>query len=215
MPQAQSTPRRNIAEQSFQIENLYKIIKTEDGQVVLHHDTANASLLRTAQEDNPTIRRFTLHNPVIPDDIFMSPPREYEEMVNWLYSPNDGTISPVSSDHSSIGYFSGSDWSTDSSWMSYNSLVQSVFNPPISSPFRPISPLPPIVDVPQENRGLSQPQQSCENLDTRGTPKGGNEEIDKEKKRKKHHHEPKIKQPLILRDNYVNIQLSITPLCSI
>ena len=31
-------------------------------------------------------------------------------------------------------------------------------------------------------RYLSQPQQSCENLDTRGTPKGGNEEINKEEK---------------------------------
>ena len=84
MPQAQSTPRSNIAEQSFHIENLYEIIKTEDGHVGLHHDTANASLLHTAQEDNPTIRRFTLHNPVIPDDIFMSPPRDYEDIANWL-----------------------------------------------------------------------------------------------------------------------------------
>ena len=143
---------------------------------MLHHDTANTSLLHTAQEDNPTIRRFTLHNPVIPDGIFMSPPRNYEEMVNWLYSPNDGTVSPVSGDHSSIGYFSGSDWSTDSSWISYDSLVQSVFNPPISSPFRPISQLPPIVDVPQENRGLSQPQQSCENTNLVETPKGASGE---------------------------------------
>ena len=31
-------------------------------------------------------------------------------------------------------------------------------------------------------RVVSQPQQSCENLDTKGTPKGGNEEIDKEEK---------------------------------
>ena len=178
MPQAQSTPRSNFAEQSFRIKNLYEIIKTEDGHIVLPHDTANTSLLHTAQEDNPTIRRFTLHNPVIPDDIFMSPPRNYEEMLNWLYSPNDGTISPVSSDHSSIDYFSGSDWSTDSSWISYNSLVQSVFNPPISSPFRPISPLPPIVDVPQENRGLSQPQQSCENTNLVETPKEASGEND-------------------------------------
>ena len=139
MPQAQSTPRSNFAEQSFRIENLYEIIKTEDGHIVLHHDTANTSLLHTAQGDNPTFRRFTLHNPIVPDDIFMSPPRNYEEMANWLYSPNDGTISPVSSDNSSIGFFSGSDWSTDSSWISYDSLVQSVFNTPISSPFRPIS----------------------------------------------------------------------------
>ena len=29
---------------------------------------------------------------------------------------------------------------------------------------------------------MSQPQQCCENLDTRGTPKGGSEEIDKEEK---------------------------------
>ena len=180
MPQAQSTSRSNFAEQSLRIENLYEIIKTEDGHIVLHNDNANTTLLYTAQEDNSTIRRFIRHNPVLPDDIFMSPPRNYEEMENWLYSPNDGTISPVSSAHSSIGYFSGSDWSTDSSWISYESLVQSVFNPPISSPFRPISPLLPIVDVPQENRGLSQPQQSCENTNLVETPREASGENDRQ-----------------------------------
>ena len=43
LPQAQSTPRINNAEQSFQLGNLYEIVKTEDGHIVLHHDTANVS----------------------------------------------------------------------------------------------------------------------------------------------------------------------------
>ena len=101
----------------------------------------------------------------------MSPPRNYDDTANWLYSPNDGTIRPVSREHSSIGHFSGSDWTTDSSWMSNDSLVQYVFNPPISSRFPPISLLPLIVDVPQESQGLSQSQQSCGITNTIETPR--------------------------------------------
>ena len=59
---------------------------------MLHYDVANVSLLDTAQ-DQLTICRFTLHDPVIPDDTFMSPPRNYDHLASWLYSPNDGTIS--------------------------------------------------------------------------------------------------------------------------
>ena len=34
-----------------------------------------------AQDDQSTIRRFTLHNPVIPDDTFMSPSQKYNNMA--------------------------------------------------------------------------------------------------------------------------------------
>ena len=179
-PAAQSTPETlynpHAAEQSPIIQDVYEIINTGGEHIVLYHETAPASILSTAQEDTLPIRRFTNVNPIIPDDIFMSPPKNYDNMNSWLYSPNDGTMSPKS-DTSSIGYFSGSDWTTDSSWLSYDSMIQSVFHPPISSPFRPISPLPPIVDVPHQSGGLSQPSESSKILNTRRTPKEGNGEI--------------------------------------
>ena len=177
-PAAQSTPKTlhnpYPAEQSPIIQDVYEIINT--GAEHISHESAPASILSTAQEDTLSIRRLTNVNPIIPDDIFMRPPRNYDNMNSWLYSPNDGTMSPIS-DTSSIGYFSGSDWTTDSSWLSYDSMIQSVFQPPISSPFRPISPLPPIVDVPHQSRGLSQPSGSSEILNARRTPKEGNGEI--------------------------------------
>ena len=179
-PAAQSTPKTlhnpYSAEQSPIIQDVYEIINTGAEHIVLYHESAPDSILSTAQEDTLPIRRFTNVNPIIPDDIFMSPPRNYDNMNTWLYSPNDGTMSPIS-DTSSIGCFSGSDWTTDSSWLSYDSTVQSVFQPPISSPFRPISPLPPIVDVPHQSRGLSQPSGSSEIFNARRTPKEGNGEI--------------------------------------
>ena len=120
-PAAQSTPKTlhnpHLAEQSPIIHDVYEIINTGGEHIVLYHETAPASILTTAQEDTLPIRRFTNVNPIIPDDIFMSPPRNYDNMNSWLYSPNDGTMSPIS-DTSSIGYFSGSDWTTDSSWLS-------------------------------------------------------------------------------------------------
>ena len=121
---------------------------------MLHHNTAPATILFTANEDGPTIRMFARENPVIQDDIDNIPPRNYHEMDSWVFAPNNGTVSPIFSHSSSIGYFSGSDWTTDSSWFSYDSLIQSVFQPPISSLYRPLSSLPPIPDVPQESRGL-------------------------------------------------------------
>ena len=30
------------------------------------------------------------------DDIFVSPPRNYEMMHSWLHSPNDGEMRPIS-----------------------------------------------------------------------------------------------------------------------
>ena len=183
-PAAQSTPKTlhnpYSAEQSPIIQDVYEIINTGREHIVLYHETAPASILSTAQEDTLPIRRFTNVNPIIPDDIFMSPPRNYDNMDSWLYSPNDGTMSPIS-DTSSIGYFSGSDWTTDSSWFSYDSLIQSVFQQPISSPFRPVSPLPPIPDAPHESRGLSRPQRCHGNHMTRGTPEEGSEETDQVK----------------------------------
>ena len=115
----------------------------------------------------------------------MSPPRDYEHMDNWLFRPHDGTISPISSTSSSIGYFSGSDWTTDSSWMSYESLIHSNFQPPFSSPFRPISPPLPIMDVPHQSRRLSQlPQRERQS-----------KEMEKSTgKRRLKHHKPEKKQ---------------------
>ena len=180
-PCAQSTPKVHGDNcentQTPIIEDIYEIINTGTEHIVLYHESAPISILATAQSDTLPYRKFDNSNPIIPDDEFTSPPRNYENMDNWLYGPHDGTISPISSNSSSIGYFSGSDWSTDSSWLSYDSMVQSVFLPPISSPFRPISPLPPIVDVPHQSRGLSQPSRSSEITNTRRTPEEGNREI--------------------------------------
>ena len=158
LPQAQSTPTINYPQNGSRptkIHDIYEIIKTEEENFVLHPDTAPETILLPANKNGPTIRRFTRDNPVIQDGMDLSPPRNYHEMNSWLFAPSDGTVSPISSYSSSIGYFSGCDWTTDSSWFSYDSLVQSVFQPPISSPFRSISSLPPIPDVPQESRGLS------------------------------------------------------------
>ena len=152
LPQAQSTPTIQLSPQngslSAIIHDVYEIINTEEEHLVLHHDTAPVAILSTANEEGPIIQRFTRDNPVIQDDINSSPSQRYHEMDSWFFAANNGTVSPISSHSSSIGYFSGSDWTTDSSWFSYDSLVQSVFQQPISSPFRPISPLPPVPDVP-------------------------------------------------------------------
>ena len=149
------------------IQNVYEIIKRNEDHIVLYHETAPISILSTAQEATLPIRRFTPNNPLIPDEVFQSPPRDYDNKASWLFHSENGAISPISNNSSSEGYFSWSDWSTDSSWISYDSPVQSGFRPPISSPFRPISPLPPIPDVSQES----------ETPTPRGTPKEGNEEI--------------------------------------
>ena len=105
-PAAQSTPKTlynsHSAEQSPIIQDVYEIINTGGEHIVLYHETAPASIFSTAQDDTFPIRRFTNVNPIIPDDIFMSPPRNYDNMNSWLYSPNDGTKSPIS-DTSSIG----------------------------------------------------------------------------------------------------------------
>ena len=133
-PCAQSTPKAlgdNCENtQSLIIEDIYEIINTGTEHIVLYHESAPISILATAQSDTLPSRKLTNSNPIIPDDEFMSPPRDYENMDNWLYRPHDGTMSPISSNSSSIGYFSGSDWTTDSSWMSYDSMIHSIFQPP-------------------------------------------------------------------------------------
>ena len=187
-PCAHSTPKAlgdNCENtQSLIIEDIYEIINTGTEHIVLYHESAPISILETAQSDTLPSRKFTNFNPIIPDDEFMSPPRDYEHMDNWLYRPHDGSISPISSDSSSIGYFSGSDWTTDSSWMSYDSMVQSIFQPPISSPFRPISPLLPTMDVSHQSRGLSQPPQGREIIRSERTAEERNGEINQEEANK-------------------------------
>ena len=75
--------------------------------MVLHHDTVPVTILSTANEDGPTIRRFIRDNPVVQDGINISPPRNYHETDSWLFAPNNGTVSPTSSHSSSFGYFRG------------------------------------------------------------------------------------------------------------
>ena len=187
-PCAQSTPEAlgdNCENtQSLIIEDIYEIINTGTEHIVLYHESAPISILATAQSDTLPSRKFTNNNRIIPDDEFMSPPRDCEHMDNWLYRPHDGTISPISSNSSSIGYFSGSDWTTDSSWMFYDSMIQSIFQPPISSPFRPMSPLLPIMGVPHQSRGLSQLPQSCGIINSERTPEERNGEINREETNK-------------------------------
>ena len=70
----QSTPKLINQIQRPVTENLNRIVKTDEGHIVLYDEVANESLLITAQEDQPTIRRLTTHNPVILDDVFMKQP---------------------------------------------------------------------------------------------------------------------------------------------
>ena len=67
LPQAQSTPTIQLSPQNGSppavIHNVYKIIKTEEEHLVLHHDAAPVAILLTASgEESPTIRRFTRDN---------------------------------------------------------------------------------------------------------------------------------------------------------
>ena len=117
LPQAQSTPTIKLSTHNSshptETHDLYEIIKTGEEHLVLHHDIAPATILSTANEEGPTIRRLIRDNPVIQDGIDISPPRNYHEMDSWLFATDNGTVNPISSHSSSIGYFSGSDWTTD------------------------------------------------------------------------------------------------------
>ena len=70
--------------------------------------------------------------------------------------------------------------------MSYDSMIQSVFRQPKSSPLRQVSPLLPIVDVPQKSQGLTQSPQRCEIQNLGGTPREESGEDDKKEKTKHH-----------------------------
>ena len=89
-------------------------------------------------------------------------------MNNWLYIPNNKTISSVSRYTSSLGYFWGRDRWVDSSWFSYVSILQSGFYSPKSPFFHPLSPLLSLFDASHEKRGLSQPPQTWENRSDTG-----------------------------------------------
>ena len=120
--QRPSTPTpNNFLPQQQRMANTYEIVKTQDARhvvLVVHEeppvDTTNA------KNETGIIRRFTQDNPVIPYDAFISPVRQFNQEN--LVIPNDIFHSPISSFNSSEGYCSGSDWNTDSSWRSYDSV---------------------------------------------------------------------------------------------
>ena len=89
----------------------YEIIKTEDIHVVLVHEQPLVNAINVENEQG-VLRRFTTDNPVIPDDEFVSPIRQFNPADR--YSPNSTFSSPMSSYSSSEGYWSGSDWDSDS-----------------------------------------------------------------------------------------------------
>ena len=97
----------------------YEIIKTEDQHIVLVHDNQTPQTINN-EDENRVIRRFITENPVIPDNVFMSPISE--------------------TDSSSEGYWSegseGSSWTSSSSWRSYDSMrddLSTLFDTPIRS----------------------------------------------------------------------------------
>ena len=51
---------------------IYEIIKTEDQHIVLVQDNQTPQTIND-EDENRVICRFTTENPVIPDDVFMSP----------------------------------------------------------------------------------------------------------------------------------------------
>ena len=117
----------------------YEIIKTQDQHVVLVHEQPPVDTTNVENEQGIK-RRFAQDNPVIPDDIFLS---------------------PISAYSCSNGYCSGCDWHTDSTWLSYDSMrddLSTIFEAPIRS----ISQFILSDETAQGNRGLPQPQLSCE-----------------------------------------------------
>ena len=136
----------------------YEIIKTQDYHVVLVHEEAPAVTTNTESETG-VIRRFTQDNPVIPEDTFVSPVRQFDREI--YDDPDNNVDSPISFYSSSEGYYSGSDWETDSSWRSYNSLTDdlpTLFETPIRSISQFLLP----EGTGYRSRGLSQPRLSCE-----------------------------------------------------
>ena len=116
--------------------------------------------LQTQKNENGVIKRFTQDNPVIPDDAFISPVRQFDRENPAV--PGEGFDSPISFYSSSEGYCSGSDWDTDSSRRSYDSMrddLSTLFDAPIRSISQFLLP----EETAQKNCGLSQPQLCCEN----------------------------------------------------
>ena len=162
---AQSSQRPSTPQPNYNISippriNItYEIIKMQDQHVVLCHeeqptDTTNA------ENENGVIRRFTQDNPVIPEDAFISPVRQFDQEIPAV--PEDGFDSPISFNSSSEGYYSGSDWDTNSAWRAYDSMrddLSTLFETPIRSTSQSLLP----EETAQRSRGLSQPQMSCEN----------------------------------------------------
>ena len=76
---AQSTPKTPVIHEENKhvsiIQDVYELINTGDEHIVLYHESTPTSILMTEQDILP-IRRFTTFNPIIPDDVFMSPPHE-------------------------------------------------------------------------------------------------------------------------------------------
>ena len=118
---------------------IYEIIKSEDQHIVLVHDNQTPQTINDEAE-NRVIRRFTTENPVIPDDVFMSPISE--------------------TDSSSEGYWTDSSWASSSSWRSYDSMSDDL--PTVDTPIRSISQFLLPEGTGQRGRGLSQPHLSCE-----------------------------------------------------
>ena len=150
-------PNYNIIN-PMQLTITYEIIKTEDLPVVLVHEQS-LEIAISAENEQGVIRRFTTDNPGIPDDEFVSPVRPFNH--EGRHSPDYIFDSPISSYSSSEGYWSGSDWDTDSSWRSYDSMrddLPTLFDTPTRSIFQFL--LPDMTA--HRSRGLSQPQLSCE-----------------------------------------------------
>ena len=82
-PAAQSTPKTPENHENNKhvsiIQDVYELINTGEEDIVLYHESAPTSILMTEQDTLP-IRRFTTINPIIPDEVFISPPRDYENM---------------------------------------------------------------------------------------------------------------------------------------
>ena len=131
----------------------------QDQHVVLGHeeppnDTTNG------ENENGIIRRFTQDNQVIPDDTFISPVRQFDRKNPAV--PEDGFDSSISFYSSSEGCCSGSDWDTDSSWRSYDSMrddLSTLFDTPIRSMSQVLLP----EETAQRSREVSQPQPCWEN----------------------------------------------------
>ena len=148
----------------------YEIIKTQDQHVLLVHEETPTDTTN-AENENGVIRRFTQDNPENPDDAFISPVRQFDQGNPAI--PEDGFHGPISFYSSSEGYYSGSNWDTDSSWRSYDSMRDDLPTL-LETPIRLVSQFLLPEETAQRSRGLSHPQLSCENChETSAVDDGG------------------------------------------